>query len=144
MVRPSSLGCRVGHNHYMTNSELGLRLADFQRAIEARDVEAAQSVLDQDYALVLVQPSPVVVTRAQWLATLPDYVVHEWAVQESFVDEDGDCAAVLQRGFQRAVVHGQSRDGMFVISDIWRRRAGLWWIWRRHSTPLAAGAMPTG
>jgi hypothetical protein len=37
----------------MTNSELELRLADFQRAIEARDVDAAQSVLDQNYALVL-------------------------------------------------------------------------------------------
>src|SRR5664279_5629421 len=109
--------CRVftcdRHNHYMPDSELELRLADFQRAIETRDVVAAQSVLDQNYALVLVQPSPVVVTRAQWLATLPDYVVHEWTVQESFVDEDGDCAAVLQGGFQRAVVHGQSRDGVF-------------------------------
>jgi hypothetical protein len=128
----------------MTNSELERRLADFQRAIEARDSEAAQSVLDESYALVLVQPTPVIVTRAQWLAMLPDYVVHEWTVQESVVDVDGDCAAVLQRGFQRAVVQGQSRDGLFVVSDIWRRRAGLWRIWRRHSTPLTAGRMPTG
>jgi hypothetical protein len=126
------------------DSELELRLADFQRAIEARGISAAQSVLDQNYALVLAQPGPVVVTRAQWLAMLPDYVVHEWTVQESFVDEDGDCAAVLQRGFQRAIVNGQSRDAIFVVSDVWRRRAGLWRIWHRHSTPLAAGTMLTG
>jgi hypothetical protein len=128
----------------MTNSELDRRLADFQRAIETRDVEFAQTVLDHDYALVLVQPSPLVVSRTEWLATLPGYVVHEWTVQERFIDVDGDCAAVLQRGFQRAVVQGQSRDGVFVLSDIWRRRGGSWWIWRRHSTPLTAAEMPTG
>jgi hypothetical protein len=126
----------------MTNSELELRLADFQRVIEARDVESARTVLDDNYALVLVQPTPLVVTRAQWLATLPDYVVHEWTVQERFVDVDGDCAAVLQKGFQRAAVQGQSRDGLSIVSDIWRRRDGAWRIWRRHSTPLAAGEMP--
>lgn len=115
------------------------RIEQFQRVIEARDVEAARGLLDEDYALVLVQPSPMVVTREQWLATLPDYVVHEWTIQEHLVDVDDDCAAVLQRGFQRALVHGQSRDGVFVVSDIWRRRDG---VWRRHSTPLSAGKLP--
>jgi hypothetical protein len=126
----------------MTDPELDLRLDEFQRVIEARDVPAAEQVLDEQYALVLVQPTPAVVTRAQWLSALPDYVVHEWTVQERVLDVDGDCAAVLQRGFQRAVVQGQSRDGLFVISDIWRRREGVWRVWRRHSTPLSAGPMP--
>jgi hypothetical protein len=126
----------------MTDPELDLRLDEFQRVIEARDVPAAEGVLDEQYALVLVQPTPAVVTRAQWLSALPDYVVHEWTVQERFLDVNGDCAAVLQRGFQRAVVQGQSRDGVFVISDIWRRREGVWRVWRRHSTPLSAGSMP--
>ncbi|MDQ1585467.1 MAG: hypothetical protein QOH80_832 [Actinomycetota bacterium] len=126
----------------MTDPELDLRLDEFQRVIEARDVPAAEQVLDEQYALVLVQPTPAVVTRAQWLSALPDYVVHEWTVQERVLDVDGDCAAVLQRGFQRAVVQGESRDGLFVISDIWRRREGVWRVWRRHSTPLSAGPMP--
>jgi hypothetical protein len=126
----------------MTHPELDLRLDEFQRVIEARDVPAAEQVLDEQYALVLVQPTPAVVKRAQWLSALPDYVVHEWTVQERVLDVDGDCAAVLQRGFQRAVVQGQSRDGLFVISDVWRRREGVWRVWRRHSTPLSAGPMP--
>jgi hypothetical protein len=126
----------------MNESDLELRLDEFQRVIEARDVHAAQTVLDEDYALVLVQPTRVVISRAQWLATLPDYVVSEWTLQERLVDVDEDCAVVLQKGFQRAVVQGQSRDGLFVISDVWRRRQGLWHIWRRHSTPLTAGEIP--
>jgi SnoaL-like domain len=74
---------------------------------------------------------------------MPGYVVHDWRVQEQFIDVDGDCAAVLQRGFQRATVHGQARDGLFIVSDIWRRREGVWRIWRRHSSPLSAGEMPS-
>jgi hypothetical protein len=126
----------------MTSPELEPRLDEFQRVIESRDVPAAEAVLDEHYALVLVQPVPMVVVRSQWLATLADYVVHEWTLHERLVDIDGDCAAVLQKGFQRATVQGQSRDGMFVLSDIWRLRDGTWRIWRRHSTPLAAGTMP--
>jgi Domain of unknown function (DUF4440) len=140
---PRRQNCRDAKgNHRVMSPELSSRIEQFQRVIEARDVEAARGVLDEDYALVLVQPSPAVVTREQWLATLPDYVVHEWTIQEQLVDVDGDCAAVLQRGFQRALVRGQSRDGVFVLSDIWRRRAGVWRIWRRHSTPLSAGKLP--
>ena len=117
-------------------------MAEFQRVIETRDVEAAQDVLDDDYALCLVYPSSLVVTRSQWLGMLPDYVVHEWLVREQLIHVNGDCGAVLQRGFQRATVSGQGRDGVFVVSDIWRRRDGVWKVWRRHSSPLTAGDMP--
>jgi hypothetical protein len=129
-------------NPSMTQSDLELRLDEFQRVIEARDVKAAEAVLDEDYALVLVHPTRAVITRAMWLGALPDYVVSEWTLQERLVDVDGDCAAVLQKGFQRAVVQGQGRDGVFVVSDIWRRRQGLWRVWRRHSSPLSAGEIP--
>lgn len=117
-------------------------MAEFQRVIEARDVEAARGVLADGYALCLVHPSALVVPLDQWLATLPEYVVHEWVVQEQQVHVDGDCGAVLQRGFQRATVRGEARDGLFVISDVWRRREGVWRVWRRHSSPLSAGEMP--
>ena len=126
----------------MAESELEDRLHEFQRVIEARDVEAAGEVLDEEYVLVVSRPSLVVVPRASWLAMLPDYMVHEWTVQEQHIDVDGDCAAVLHQGFQRATVLGDSRDGVFVVTDVWRRRAGLWRVWRRHSTPLDAGPMP--
>lgn len=127
----------------VTGGDLGSRMTQFQRAIEARDGGAAADVLHQDYALCLVVPSSAVIPRAAWLATLPDYVVHEWSVQELQIEELGDMAAVLQRGLQRATVHGQPRDGVFVISDIWEREGGVWRIWRRHSTPLTAGELPT-
>ena len=127
------------HNLHVTHSDLEPRMSQFQRVIETRDVAAAEDLLHRHYTLCLVVPSSVVLPRAAWLATLPDYVVHEWSVQERQVEADGDVAAVLQRGFQRATVHGERRDGTFVVSDIWRREAGVWRVWKRHSTPLTAG-----
>jgi ketosteroid isomerase-like protein len=126
----------------MTPTDLESAMIEFQRAVEARDVTAAGAVLDEDYALMLVHPVPAVMPRERWLATLPDYVVSEWTVSEQVVDVDGDLAAVLQTGMQRAVVLGSPRDGAFVISDVWRRVGGHWRLWRRHSTPLSAGEMP--
>jgi hypothetical protein len=69
-------------------------------------------------------------------------VVHEYSIEEQIVDEDGDEAAVITRARMRATVLGEDRDGVFVISDFWRLRQERWRVWRRHSTPLSAAAMP--
>jgi hypothetical protein len=124
------------------SDDLDTATREFQRCIEQRNQVAAADVLDQDYALVLVQPARVVVPRKVWLATLPGYIVHSYDVQERVVDIDGDCAAVLHRADMRATVNGAQRCGLFSVSDIWRLRDGQWRIWRRHSTPLSAGPMP--
>ena len=114
----------------------------FDRCIQERDQAAAQTVLDDDYALVLVQPTHAVIPRARWLEVLPDYVVHDYAVEDSVVDVDGDLATVLHRDRMAATVLGEDRSGTFVITDVWRRREDGWRVWRRHSTPLSAGTMP--
>jgi ketosteroid isomerase-like protein len=79
--------------------------------------------------------------RERWLEVLPDYRIHEYRIEDRIVDRDGDTAAILQRVSMRATVLGEDRSGVLVISDVWRRDSG-WRLWRRHSTPLAAGRMP--
>ena len=123
------------------DEELARRIDEFQRCIEARDRQAAELVLDEEYALLLVHPAPAEMPRLRWLEILPDYIVHGYETQERTVDVDGDCAAVLQRVLMSATVLGEDR-GLFAITDVWRRRQGEWRVWRRHSTPLAAGIMP--
>ncbi|HVE73589.1 MAG TPA: nuclear transport factor 2 family protein [Mycobacteriales bacterium] len=122
--------------------DLTNRLEEFRSCVVDRNTELAQRVLDDEFTLVLVVPQPAVMPRARWLEVLPDYLVDEWDVEHVEVHQDGDVAAVLQRVRMRATVLGEDRSGTFVISDIWRRRADGWRVWRRHSTPLAAGAMP--
>lgn len=114
----------------------------FQNCIVERDRDSAELVLDADYALMLVAPTRAVMPRSRWLEVLSDYVVHDYAVVEQIVDEDDDCAVVLQRVRMEATVLGEDRSGTFVISDVWRRRGDRWLIWRRHSTPTSAGSMP--
>lgn len=126
----------------MSDAALETRMDDFQRCIEQRDAEVAEVVLDDQYALVLVHPAHAVMPRDRWLQVLPDYVVHDYDVHERVIDVADDCATVLQRVSMRATVLGEDRSGTFVISDVWRRGTSGWRIWRRHSTPLAAGRMP--
>ena len=114
----------------------------FQDCIEQRDRALADAVLDEDFALVLVQPAQVVMPRERWLAVLEDYVVHSLTVKDAVVDVEVDIAVVLHRDEMSATVLGEDRSGTFIISDIWRLRDDGWKIWRRHSTPLAAGHMP--
>jgi ketosteroid isomerase-like protein len=126
----------------MTPDDLTSALKNFDDAVQRRDAALADRVLDPDYALVLVHPAPAVMPRARWLEVLPDYVVHSYVVEGQRVDHDGDLAAVLSRVQMRATVLGEDRSGLFVISDFWRRREDGWRVWRRHSSPATAGAMP--
>ena len=91
---------------------------------------------------MLVQPTPATMPRSRWIDLLPDYVVHDWEVEELTTAVDGDCAAVHQRVAMGATVAGADRSGIFVITDIWRRGEDGWRLWRRFSTPMSAGAMP--
>ena len=129
----------------MVDSEQDLReqWARWQRAIEDRDVEAAARCLDDDFALELIQPVRAQMGRAQWLATLPDYVVSRYEVEDQIVDIDGHVGVVLHRARMQATVAGVDRSGIFVITDVWRRDGRRWKVWRRHSTPLTSGAMPS-
>lgn len=124
------------------NADLVRAMAEFQRCIADRDQEGAEQVLDPGYALQLVHPVATVVPRDRWLATLPDYVVHEYQVEEQLIEVDVDVAVCLQRVHMRATVGGVDRSGLFILSDIWRLRDGRWRIWKRHSTPVSAGPMP--
>ncbi len=131
----------------MTDQGLDSQLVDamraFERVVVERDGVLAERILHADFALVLIHPEPAEVPRASWLRMLPDYVVSLWTVEQDRTDVDGDCAAVLQRVRMDAVVLGQDRSGLFLISDIWRHQPEAGWqIWRRHSSPLSAGVMP--
>lgn len=123
--------------------ELKQCMEAFQGCIMNRDQGAAEQVLHAQYALVLVQPAPAVMARQRWIAMLPRYIVDSYDVEEQAIDVDGDCAAVMHRASMKATFAGEDRSGLFIISDVWRRGDSGWRVWRRHSTPLSAGALPS-
>src|SRR5579875_1955736 len=94
------------------------RMAGWQVALEARDVDAASDFLHEEYALVLVVPRVVTMARDEWLQLLPHYVVHSFEIHEQVVDVLGDTAAILTLATQHATVQGADRSGRFILSDI--------------------------
>ena len=125
-----------------TRDSLLARAADWDRAILERDRELAGRILAEDYALVLVHPTPATMPRERWLDVLPEYVVHTWVVEEQVTDVNQGVGTMLQRVRMEAAVLGEDRSGLFVISDVWLFTDGEWRVWRRHSSPLSAGPMP--
>ena len=83
----------------------------WNRALRARNLTYVTDFLHDDYALVLVFPTQVTVSRAEWLRMLPDYVISQWNVQQSVWDVQGDSAAHLQLVDQRALVLGNPGTG---------------------------------
>lgn len=132
----------IVENGPMTDPALTTQMANFEQVVLHRDTGLALTVLHSEYALVLVVPVPAVMPRDRWLEVLPDYHVAAYHVEEQELDVARDCAALLQRLTMTATVLGEDRSGTFVTSDVWLRGPDGWRIWRRHSTPLAAGPMP--
>lgn len=132
----------TGQDVLMPTDDLTTAMQRFDDAVMQRDRQTAEQVLDDDYALVLVHPSPAQMPRARWLEVLEDYHVHSYSVVEQRVDESDGLAVVLSKVQMQATVLGDDRSGTFVISDVWRLRDGSWRVWRRHSSPLTAGEMP--
>jgi ketosteroid isomerase-like protein len=126
----------------MIPDDLAAAMGRFDAAVQQRDRGAAEQVLDEDFALVLVHPAPALMPRVRWLQVLEDYVVHSYSVEQQRIDQSDDVAAVLSKVRMRATVLGEDRSGLFVISDVWRLKADRWCLWRRHSSPLTAGEMP--
>lgn len=116
--------------------------AEWSAALIARDTEGVLPYMDDDYTLVVLSPALARVTRPEWLAMLPQYVISEWITEFSEWDVADDLAVHAHLVHQTAVVMGGDRSGPFTITDVWRRSDGRWKVWRRVSTPLASGEMP--
>jgi ketosteroid isomerase-like protein len=111
-------------------------------ALIARDTVAVLPFMDDDFTLVVLFPTLARVTRPEWLAMLPAYVISAWVTKNSEWDVSDDLAIHTQLVDQTAIVMGADRSGPFTVTDVWRRSGGVWRVWRRVSTPLSSGEMP--
>jgi hypothetical protein len=120
--------------------DLSWRVEDFDQSVIERDADLAGSLLSDDFALVVTEPSPRTTPRERWLAVLRDYVVSEWTVLDRETYVAGASALVLSRVDMVATVLGVDRSGLFTTTDLWLRHDdGRWYDHRRISTPGSAG-----
>jgi ketosteroid isomerase-like protein len=116
--------------------------AGWFEAVLRRDQSRVLEYLDDEYNLIVLTPAFTRITRAEWLAMLPDYVISVWDVVSSEWDMQGDLAVHTHHINLEAVVMGGDRNGPVTMTDVWRKIDGRWRVWRRVSTPLAAAAIP--
>ncbi|HEY5946850.1 MAG TPA: nuclear transport factor 2 family protein [Kofleriaceae bacterium] len=101
-------------------------------AIANRDQEAAGQILGEEYALMA--PGLAVMPRAQWLAALPEYVVHSYAFNDVSIRVYGEAAVMRSRYQQSATVFGRDRSGEMFVTDVWVKRDNRWQVVARHTS----------
>lgn len=118
----------------MHDYEAEIRAASIQLAtvVERRDVAGAELILGTEYALRASTLGEM--TRAQWLAALPEYVVHSYGFDDVRIDVYGEVGLMRSRYRQQATVFGKDRSGELLVTDVWVKRDGRWQIVARHSS----------
>ena len=114
--------------------EIRAAAAAWAEAIKNRDVAAADQILGAEYALWATGIGEM--PRAQWLAALPEYVVHSYELTPKHVQVYGDTAVMRSHYHQTATVFGKDRSGPMLVTDVWVKRDGRWQVVARHSSAL--------
>ena len=110
----------------------------FARGYQEKDLKLLDRLLAPEYTLTISARPDVPVTRAEWLALIPQYNVRSFeirGVQVRCLQQAPDCtlAAVSSINTQQADVGGQDRSGEFFIVDLWARRGDTWVVVSRYS-----------
>lgn len=106
-------------------------------AVQRDDYAALERIVGKEYAYAATGQGRH--TRESWMATVPDYVVHDFKIGSTDARVYGDAAVVLLDVHLSATVHGAPRQGDFIITDTWIKRDGRWQVVARSSilTPTA-------
>jgi hypothetical protein len=104
-----------------------------------RNRTACEEVLGSDF--VLTSARGILMDREQWLsAAMGPFECREFEWQDLRVRMVAEHVAVVHgRERQVASVQGQDWSGIFLVTDVWVRRSGRWFVVARHGT----GPLPT-
>ena len=121
-----------------TESEIAALERQWMDAWCRKDRATCQRVLADDF--LLTSARGVLMSRTEWLANaMGPFVCEHFEWEELRVRPLAtDVAIVHARARQVAFVAGQDWSGVFLITDVWVRRAGQWQVVARHGTgPVA-------
>lgn len=114
--------------------EIGRLEHQWASALVQQDTVVIHRLLAPEYGLIVSASPQRPISRAAWLATLPDYHTRSFAIGELTVRVLGDVAMASFVGDLVARVRGAERSGKYFITDVWRRRDGAWRVIARYSS----------
>lgn len=99
----------------------------------AQDSATCERILADDFILTSARGS--LMSKSEWLAgARGPFVCSSFTWEQIQVRPFGDVAIVHGRSRQDATVSGQDWSGVFLITDVWVKRAGQWQVVSRHGT----------
>ena len=117
--------------------EIPLLEQSWMDAWVAKDHATCDRILADDF--VLTSARGALMSKSEWLAgAMGPFVCSAFHWEHIQVRQFGEVAIVHGRSNQKASVAGQDWSGVFLVTDVWVRRNGLWQVVSRHGTgPLA-------
>ena len=127
---PLAMAQARGGAQASSEADIKALLREWDRAYEARDSQALNRILADDFTLT--DASGAVLTRGEYLMSIvkaPDFSrVTSWASEDVTVQVTGDKAVVTGRSpvKGRARGKGQAFAGNYLFTDEWVRQDGVW------------------
>ena len=106
-----------------------------------RDIETCSEILDESF--VLTSATGILMGKAEWLEKATGaFSASEFSWLSIIVRKiAADVAVAHVKSSQVATIHGKDWSGVFLMTDVWVKRAGRWRITARQGLgPLAAVA----
>jgi ketosteroid isomerase-like protein len=118
-------------------AEIPLLEQSWMDAWVVKDRATCERILADDFLLTSARGA--LMSKSEWLAgAMGPFVCSSIKWEQIQVRPFGDVAVVHGRSRQEATVSGQDWSGVFLVTDVWVRRNGLWQVVSRHGTgPLA-------
>jgi len=108
---------------------------EWMNAWVRKDLPACNRILADDFILTSARGS--LMSKADWLAGLEVFDCTTFVWDDMKIRPFGDVAIVHCRTHQVASVAGHDWSGMFLLTDVWVRKANQWQVVSRHgSGPL--------
>ena len=115
-------------------AEIGRLEQRWATALVQQDTVVLHRLLAPEYALVVSAAPQRPVTRAAWLATLPEYQTQSLTITGLTVRVLGNLALASFIGDLTARVREVERRGKYFLTDVWRWQNGAWRVIARYSS----------
>ena len=105
--------------------------------MQRRDLAFLDRLLGSRFTLTTGRTDAEVRSRQEWLDITRDrYTIESFAFEDFIVQVYGDTAVARSRYRQTGRMDNQDRTLMYLMTDVWVRRAGRWQAVARHISPL--------
>jgi hypothetical protein len=126
----------------VNDQEVLAREREWVRAIQFRDTESLNDVLDDEFTLISWASGGEKLTKADYIADLNGVELISCAIRDCITQIFDSTAVVRCLLVWQARVAGQTWNSEFLITDVWVRRREKWRVVARHASLPCSGDAP--